>query len=166
MRYWTLILNGNVLFYLQRLFRLVWLVAAWEARWRIISIVEESRVLLILSWFGRRYWLWAGASSLWNSRSDGDSRSKRCRLSELWHFSFSGDDETFTRCLISLKMWKLFKNSFEDSLTTKLNANEDWMFRKVLFQQFLEISIEVKIWKVHSQNNSQLCELIFYSFQF
>lgn len=102
-RYWTLILNRNVIFYLQRLFRVVWLVAAWETRWWIVSIVEESRILFILSWFGRRYWLRAGASSLRNSRSDGYSWTKRCRLTELWHFSFDGDDKSFTRCLISLE---------------------------------------------------------------
>lgn len=98
--FWNGIFN---IFYLQRLFRVVRLVAAWETRRRIVSIVKESRVLLTLSWFGRRYWLRAGASSLRHSRSDGYSWTKRRRLSKLWHFSFAGGNERFTSCLISLQ---------------------------------------------------------------
>lgn len=102
-----LILNWNFIIYLQRLFRVVRLVAAWETRWWVVSIVEESRVLLNLSWFGWWHRLRAGASSLWNSRSDGYSWPKRGRLTELWHFSF--DDGDKVRCLISLGRFQEIK---------------------------------------------------------
>ena len=78
----------NEIFYLHRLFRVVWFIAAWETGRRIITFEEDSWIFSILFWPWRD-WLRTGASSLWQSCLDWNSWSKRCRFTKLGHFSYT-----------------------------------------------------------------------------